>query len=132
MPNYCVNEIHGAWFDPSNPVVPMKGSLRTDLFEWMLNWEAMSDLVLAVGTSMSGMNADRIPMSCANRFIDGNGFGMVIISIQETKNDSMSTLRIFSKIDDVFKLLMDKLSIDVPRHIKSHPVDKSAIRADHI
>merc|ERR1719502_999677 len=24
-------EIHGGWFDPSNPVVPMDGALRTDL-----------------------------------------------------------------------------------------------------
>src|SRR4051812_28671491 len=30
FPQEKVNEIHGAWFDPSNPVVQFSGSLRTD------------------------------------------------------------------------------------------------------
>jgi hypothetical protein len=34
FPQARINEIHGAWYDPSNPVVPMSGSLRTDLYEW--------------------------------------------------------------------------------------------------
>lgn len=132
MPNSMVNEIHGAWFDPSNPVVPMKGSLRSDLFQWMLDWEQLSDLVLAVGTSMSGMNADRIPVSCASRFANGKGFGMVIVSIQQTQQDRHSSLRIFAKIDDVFKILMDKLAIDIPTYVKTNPVDTSKLRADQI
>ena len=43
-PQTKINEIHGAWFDPSNPVVPMKGSLRSDLMDWLLEWEERSDL----------------------------------------------------------------------------------------
>ena len=38
FPQEALNEIHGAWFDPSNPVVPMSGSLRGDLFEWLQEW----------------------------------------------------------------------------------------------
>ena len=34
FPQEKINEIHGAWFDPSNPVVKFSGSLRTDLFTW--------------------------------------------------------------------------------------------------
>ena len=35
LPQRAICEIHGAWFDPSNPVVPMTGSLRTDLVKQM-------------------------------------------------------------------------------------------------
>ena len=31
-----MNEIHGSWFDPSNPVVKYSGSLQTELFEGMV------------------------------------------------------------------------------------------------
>ena len=33
MPQHVMNEIHGACHSPDNPVVPMSGSLRTDLFD---------------------------------------------------------------------------------------------------
>ena len=35
FPQEKINEIHGAWYDPSNPVVQFGGNLRTDLFNWM-------------------------------------------------------------------------------------------------
>lgn len=60
FPQEAINEIHGAWFDPSNPVVPMSGTLRGDLMEWLLQEEQDADLVLAMGTSLCGMNADRM------------------------------------------------------------------------
>lgn len=59
-PQDGLNEIHGAWYDPSNPVVQMSGNLRGDLFEWLREWEERADLVLVLGTSLSGMNADRM------------------------------------------------------------------------
>lgn len=52
MPQAALNEIHGAWFDVSNPVVPMSGSLRDDLFEDVLEVEQTTDLCIAVGTSL--------------------------------------------------------------------------------
>ena len=59
MPQQLVNEIHGAIHDPSNPVVPMSGNLRSDLFADLLDCEARADLTIAVGTSLCGMNSDR-------------------------------------------------------------------------
>ena len=56
----AINEIHGSWYDPSNPVVNMAGQLREDLFADLLDWEAKADVCLALGTSMAGMNADRL------------------------------------------------------------------------
>ena len=44
-----MNEIHGAWFDPSNPVVQFDGSLRGDLFADLLLWEEKTDLCIALG-----------------------------------------------------------------------------------
>jgi hypothetical protein len=38
----------GAWFDPSNPVVPMSGSLRDDLLAWLAEEEESCDLVSAI------------------------------------------------------------------------------------
>lgn len=67
LPQHCLNEIHGAWYDPSNPVVPMSGSLRQDLFADMLAWEQRADLTLSVGTSMCGMNSDRVFTTVAEK-----------------------------------------------------------------
>lgn len=36
FPQEKINEIHGAWFDPSNPVVQFSGQLRGDLFNQMI------------------------------------------------------------------------------------------------
>merc|ERR1712168_666532 len=35
FPQEAINEIHGSWYDPSNPVVPMDGHLRRDLVNWL-------------------------------------------------------------------------------------------------
>jgi len=64
-----INEIHGAWFDPSNPVVPMNGSLRDDLMDWLLVEEQKADLVLTMGTSLCGMNADRVVRTSSEKFV---------------------------------------------------------------
>ena len=85
FPQRDLNEIHGAWYDPSNPVVMMSGQLRSDLFEWLLQWERQADLVLTLGTSLSGMNADRMVVAAAMRQQASKGQGAVIVSLQRTK-----------------------------------------------
>merc|ERR1719478_1122863 len=52
-----INEIHGSWFDPSNPVVKYSGTLRHDLCEDMEMQATSADLVLVMGTSLTGLNA---------------------------------------------------------------------------
>ncbi len=69
FPQDKINEIHGAWFDPSNPVVQFSGKLRSDLFDWLCDMELATDLCLCLGTSLSGMNADRAAVTCAKRSI---------------------------------------------------------------
>ena len=57
-----MNELHGSWFDPANPVVHFGGELRPDLFEALLRADGAADLVLALGTSLcdTPSTADRL------------------------------------------------------------------------
>jgi NAD-dependent SIR2 family protein deacetylase len=126
-PQTELNEIHGAWFDPSNPVVPMDGTLREDLIKWLLEWEEKVDLCLALGTSMVGMNADRIPVAAAQRAKKGNGIGMVIVALQETQYDIDSSLRIFAPIDEVLTRLVVELELEVAAASSCVAADKEQI-----
>jgi len=116
FPQNDLNEIHGAWYDPSNPVVPMSGTLRQDLIEQMLDWEDKVDLCLALGTSMVGMNADRMAVAPAERARKGKtgALGSVIVSLQQTQYDSLASLRIFATIDKVMEMLAAELQLAVP------------------
>jgi len=115
FPQECINEIHGGWFDPSNPVVPMKGSLRTDLCDWLHTATEESDLCMAVGTSMCGMTADDVFVQTCGRFnVFSKGQGGIIIGLQQTQYDRVARLRIYSRIDEVMSLLMEELGYNIP------------------
>jgi len=128
-PEWKMNSIHGDWFDISNPVVQFSGSLRSDLFDDMLKKERRTDLCLCLGTSLSGMNADRMattpakdcdlprPKSrCAmskDSLKNANTLGTVIVNLQRTYLDKKSSLRIWAKLDDVFERLAQKMNMKV-------------------
>lgn len=115
FPQECINEIHGGWFDPSNPVVPMKGSLRSDLTEWLEKAGEAADLCMAIGTSMVGMTADGLFEDICDEYNDkGNGLGGIIIALQQTQYDKKCRLRIYSRIDEVLSLLMEEMNFIVP------------------
>jgi hypothetical protein len=115
VPQKLMNEIHGGWFDPSNPVVPMKGGLREDLFGDLLQCERQADLVLALGSSLCGMNADRLVSTCASRArrsVPADPvFGSVIVALQRTPHDANSSVRLFATIDDVLCMLAEELAL---------------------
>lgn len=104
FPQQCVNEIHGSWFDPSNPGGNI---LRDDLFDNLLQHEANTDLCLALGTSLSGLNADRVATTATLR-----SPGLVICNLQCTQLDHMSSLRLFAPLDDVLARLLKQLKLD--------------------
>mmetsp|Transcript_6262 Transcript_6262/g.8302 ORF Transcript_6262/g.8302 Transcript_6262/m.8302 type:complete len:410 (-) Transcript_6262:112-1341(-) len=118
-PQHLLNEIHGAWYDPSNPVVKMSGDLRDDLFDAILKWEDETDLCIALGTSLSGMNCDRVVTTVAQNAMNGveDKLGAVIVGLQRTQCDDMCAIRIFAQIDDVMEMLLNELNIEpgVPR-----------------
>lgn len=113
FPPEHLNEIHGAWFDPSNPVVPMSGTLRSDLFASLQKWRKEADLCLALGTSLCGMNADSVVTDCAKRCRKGKGLGAVIVGLQQTVHDEQCSLRIFGRMDEVFGLLAEHMQLPV-------------------
>merc|ERR1719502_1378741 len=96
-PQHALNEIHGSLHDPANPIVPYEGTLRDDLFEWLHEWQSRADLVLALGTSLSGFNCDSVAAAAAAKA------GLVIVNLQRTQYDAACSLRIFAKIDDVME-----------------------------
>jgi NAD-dependent SIR2 family protein deacetylase len=110
-PQAALNEIHGSLHDPANPIVPYEGHLRDDLYTWMCEWQTRADLVLALGTSLSGFNVDSIAETAARKQADGEGLGLVIINIQQTPFDNVCSLRLFAKLDDVMERLAIALQV---------------------
>jgi NAD-dependent SIR2 family protein deacetylase len=60
FPQEKINEIHGSWYDPSNPVVKYSGTLHDKCYPWMEHDADTADLVLVLGTSLGGLNADQV------------------------------------------------------------------------
>lgn len=115
FPQEHINEIHGAWFDPSNPVIAMQAPLRTDLYKWMCEWQKKADFTLAMGTSLCGMNADKCVTKPAKRYLnDQKGYGCCIVGLQRTALDKVSSIRIFAKSNTVMALLAEELKITIP------------------
>jgi len=121
FPQHSINEIHGALYDPSNPIVPMSGELRGDLYASMLAWEKKASLCLSLGTTMCGMNADRCFTTVAQKAFESRKsppassqrhIGGVIVNLQETLHDGIAALRIWAKIDDVMRLVLLELGVD--------------------
>lgn len=67
FPQERINEIHGSWFDPSNPVVKYSGTLHNRSYPWMRDDAETADLVLVLGTSLGGLNADQVAIKTAQR-----------------------------------------------------------------
>jgi len=127
FPQEQINEVHGSWYDPSNPVVIYSGSLRNREYSWMVRDAETADLALVVGTSLSGLNADQVATKPAHRSIGaGKGWsgggssssssslGMVMINLQQTPQDGKASLRIFGASDDVLLALLSKMNIPMP------------------
>lgn len=113
FPQKAMNEIHGAIFDPSNPLVEMEGKVRDDLHTDLLHSQRSSDLVLALGSSLAGMAADELVTVVADRARRGKAIGVVIISLQQTARDEDAALRIFAPLDRVAALLAEELDLIV-------------------
>lgn len=106
FPQESINEIHGSWYDPGNPVVKYSGTLHDRAFPWMEEDAQTADLVLVLGTSLGGLNADQVPLNAAHRSCRGRSLGAVIINLQQTEQDGKMTLRIFGKSDDVLQRVL--------------------------
>lgn len=114
-----INEIHGAWKDKTRPVIPMDGSLPGDLFQRMLDQEQKQDCCFTIGTSLSGLNADRLIATANKKGCNPtkypNQLGGIILSIQQVPKsyEDGCALRIYSTCDRWMLLLAAKLKIDI-------------------
>merc|ERR1719481_635885 len=129
-PQEDIVEIHGSWYDPSNPVVCYDGNLKQEYFQKMKEAADTADLVLVLGTSLSGLNSDRVAKDPAKRSLQGRSLGTVIINLQQTQQDGISSLRIFSQTDQVFTALLDKLGIPLQPEPVFPPRNKALIPYD--
>eukprot|EP00746_Dinoflagellata_sp_MGD_P032579 gnl/MRDRNA2_/MRDRNA2_177580_c0_seq1.p1 gnl/MRDRNA2_/MRDRNA2_177580_c0~~gnl/MRDRNA2_/MRDRNA2_177580_c0_seq1.p1 ORF type:complete len:190 (-),score=33.04 gnl/MRDRNA2_/MRDRNA2_177580_c0_seq1:198-767(-) len=78
----------------------------------MFQWADQTDLCLALGTSLSGLNADRLARNPAKKYSkQGECLGLVIVALQETQLDEVASLRIFALLDDVLQLLAEELQL---------------------
>eukprot|EP01062_Namystynia_karyoxenos_P005791 TRINITY_DN119_c0_g2_i2.p1 TRINITY_DN119_c0_g2~~TRINITY_DN119_c0_g2_i2.p1 ORF type:complete len:518 (+),score=165.86 TRINITY_DN119_c0_g2_i2:87-1556(+) len=115
FPQEHINEIHGSWYDPSNPVVKYSGELHDRAYPWMTEDAATADLVIVLGTSLGGLNADQVATSTAERSLcpapwgQGGALGTVIINLQQTEQDGKMTLRMFGRSDDLLRILLHDL-----------------------
>eukprot|EP00040_Diaphanoeca_grandis_P011827 m.60595 g.60595 ORF g.60595 m.60595 type:complete len:547 (-) comp22859_c1_seq1:100-1740(-) len=119
-PQELLNEVHGSWHDPSNPVVKYDGELRNELYESMVEDANTADLVLVLGTSLSGLNADQVATTPAKQSKLGKSLGTVIINLQQTSHDGMATLRMFNKTDTIFADLINELGLQCRTDAKSY------------
>ena len=72
-----------------------------------------SDLVLVLGTSLGGLNADQVAHNSANRSLQPSGsLGTVIINLQQTEQDGKASLRLFGKTDDILGRVLEELGYD--------------------
>merc|ERR1711915_521180 len=126
-PQEDIVEIHGSWYDPSNPVVCYDGNLKQEHFQKMKDAADEADLVLVLGTSLSGLNSDRVAKDPAQRSLTGKSLGTVIVNLQQTKQDGISSLRIFSQTDAVFSSLLDKLSLSLPSTPKYNEENRAVV-----
>ena len=110
-------EVHGSWYDPTNPVICYEGTLRRDVFTRMKKAKYSADLVLVIGTSLSGLNCDKVAMEASDRSLEAEALGSVIINLQQTEQDGVSSLRIFANIDDVFRALLHELDLSIDETI---------------
>ena len=96
----------------------MAGELRGDLFNLLLERcgevpgeKGAADLVLVLGTSLAGMNADRLVASVSHRAQHGMALGAVICGLQSTPHDCNAELRVFGKIDEFMGLVAAELGL---------------------
>ncbi|CAL1169550.1 unnamed protein product [Cladocopium goreaui] len=134
-PQEALNEIHGSWFDPSNPVVHFRAELRPENFAWMLDAELRCDLVLAVGTSLcdTPSTADRMvvsPMERTKRARPSSSSGAdgaaVVVGLQRTRLDQDVQLRVFGEADAFFQLVAKEMSLSIKAELTVEKMSEEA------
>ena len=108
-PQEDVIEVHGSWYDPANPVICYEGTLRRDVFSRMKEAKYSADLVLVIGTSLSGLNSERVAVSTARRSLEASSPAWAQSSSTSSRS-AVTSLRIFSLADRELEALLARLA----------------------
>ena len=106
-------EVHGSWYDPTNPVLRQGGTVRPDVRERLTQLEETADLVLVMGSSLTGDHP--LVSTTSRRAGQGESLGSVIVNLQQTGQDPGASLRLFSHTDKVSALLASRLGVKITK-----------------
>ena len=95
-----------------------------------------ADLVLVLGTSLSGLTADCVAKLPAARSERGKCLGSVMMNLQQTAEDGIMSLRMFGRSDDLLKMLLEELRMgpvpmrqpSFPHRAAQVPYDRDGVR----
>lgn len=90
-------------------IINFNENLNVNILELGMENCGNADLCLAMGSSLRVSPANGMPAACAM-----NGGRLVLINLQKTPIDHLATMVIHGKCDDVMKMLMEKLSYQIP------------------
>lgn len=68
-----------------------------------------SDLMLVLGSSLTVSPANSMPKKCVK-----SGGKLVIVNMQRTPLDEISNVRVFAKIDNFMRLVMNRMALEIP------------------
>ena len=112
-PQEAVHEVHGSWFDPTNPALRPGGQVRPDIWQKCLGLLDRADLCVVIGTSLSGIDTDLIAETASR----GCSLGLVIVGLQQTRLDGEAVIKISAEADRLFERLAItlRLRFSVPK-----------------
>ena len=112
-PQEQVAELHGSWFDPSNPIIGKGGKMRQDLALRLGQAAEAADLVLVLGSSLTGGSSICAASRPAQRSLEGSCLGLVVVNLQATPLDGQATVRVFADTDTLMQRLIAQLNISL-------------------
>jgi len=91
-------------------IIHFKESLPAKALQLGVTHSEGADLHVVIGSSLTVSPACGLPLKTKK-----NGGKLVIMNLQKTSYDKYADLRIFGKCDEVMKLVMDELKLEIPK-----------------
>lgn len=116
----------GCGGDLKDTIINFGETLNLEIMEKGFMLSAMSDLIVAMGSSMRVCPANQMPLTTLAR-----GGKFVMINLQKTPLDEAASLVIHERVDKVVALLMMKLEIPIPDFRRSYRLKVSIDKNDN-
>ena len=130
-PQEKVAELHGSWFDPSNPILGRRGTIQKDLALRLEEAAETADLVLVMGSSLSGGPSLCAASRPAQRSLEGCCLGSIVVNLQATPLDGQATVRVFADTDTLMQRLVTTMNLTLePPKVTSKIKSKAKVPYD--